>query len=217
MACLAVHEDCLPSADTLAADPVRLNAGGAAYVDVAGNNWAPDTFSSGGTTSFSTSAIANTTDDSLYQYYRNGVMSYAIPLGTAGSYTVTLKFNEPSKTAANLRKFDVTMEGSLVLDDFDIYATAGGKNIALDQSFAVTVSDGYLNIAFSQVTDNPIVSAIQVVWAGASPATPAVTYSYRGDNLRNSKLVSGGSTVTYTWDLNAGLPVVLQDGAQTNV
>ncbi len=143
------------------------------------------------------------------------VFTYAIPLSTPGSYTVTLKFNEPSKTAAGQRVFDVSLEGSLVLDDFDIYAVNNTRNTAVDRSFLVSVTDGALNVTFGRVTDYPIISAIEVLWAGSSPATPSVTYTYRGDGLRNSKTVT--STITYTWDINSGLPVVLQDGSQTYV
>jgi len=44
----------------------------------------------------------------------------------------------------------------------------------------------------------------------------AVTYAYRGDDLRHSK-TQGGVTTVYTWDLAASLPVVLQDGTTTYV
>ncbi|MCO5203129.1 MAG: RHS repeat-associated core domain-containing protein [Chloroflexi bacterium] len=39
------------------------------------------------------------------------------------------------------------------------------------------------------------------------------TYAYRGDGLRDSRAV-GMTTTTFTWDINAGLPVVLDDGNQ---
>jgi RHS repeat-associated protein len=39
------------------------------------------------------------------------------------------------------------------------------------------------------------------------------TFAYRGDGLRNSK-TTGGNTTTFTWDVAAGLPVVLDDGNQ---
>jgi RHS repeat-associated protein len=39
------------------------------------------------------------------------------------------------------------------------------------------------------------------------------SFGYRGDGLRNSRTV-GGNTTTFTWDINAGLPVVIDDGAQ---
>jgi RHS repeat-associated protein len=39
------------------------------------------------------------------------------------------------------------------------------------------------------------------------------TFTYRGDGLRDSRTV-GMTTTTFTWDINAGLPVVLDDGSQ---
>jgi len=39
-------------------------------------------------------------------------------------------------------------------------------------------------------------------------------FVYRGDGLRDSRAVSGGATTTFTWDIAAGLPVVLDDGNQ---
>jgi hypothetical protein len=39
------------------------------------------------------------------------------------------------------------------------------------------------------------------------------TFAYRGDGLRHSR-TAGGSTTVFTWDINAGLPVVLDDGSQ---
>jgi RHS repeat-associated protein len=41
----------------------------------------------------------------------------------------------------------------------------------------------------------------------------ATTFAYRGDRLRASR-TTGGVTTSFTWDVNAGLPVVLDDGNQ---
>jgi YD repeat-containing protein len=41
----------------------------------------------------------------------------------------------------------------------------------------------------------------------------ATTFAYRGDGLRNSR-TTGANTTAFTWDVNAGLPVVLDDGTQ---
>ncbi len=78
------------------------------------NNWFPDTFFTAGIAGSTSSANANTTDDILYQKYRyGGTFSYAIPLPEPGSYTVTLKFSEPFKTAAGQRKFTLnSVQGS---------------------------------------------------------------------------------------------------------
>jgi RHS repeat-associated protein len=37
------------------------------------------------------------------------------------------------------------------------------------------------------------------------------TFAYRGDGLRDSR-TTGGTTTTFTWDIAAGLPVVIDDG-----
>jgi RHS repeat-associated protein len=49
------------------------------------------------------------------------------------------------------------------------------------------------------------------VWRSSELGT--TTFAYRGDGLRASR-TAGGVTTNFTWDINAGLPVVLDDGAQ---
>jgi RHS repeat-associated protein len=39
------------------------------------------------------------------------------------------------------------------------------------------------------------------------------TFAYRGDGLRDSR-TTGANTTTFTWDIAAGLPVVIDDGAR---
>jgi hypothetical protein len=57
----------------------------------------------------------------------------------------------------------VALEGGTVLSDFDVYAAAGGRRIALDRTFFVEVTDGVLDITFTaQRGDTPIVNAILV-------------------------------------------------------
>jgi RHS repeat-associated protein len=47
----------------------------------------------------------------------------------------------------------------------------------------------------------------------ATVNSTTTTFAYRGDGLRHTKTIGGVST-TFTWDIAAGLPVVLDDGAQ---
>jgi hypothetical protein len=162
----------------------RVNAGGLSYTDGAGKIWAKDkVFAAGswgyvgGAVSTTTSAIAGTTDDKLYQSERNWSASaqpgyrFTMP---AGQYEVTLKFAETSKTAAGQRKFHVRLEGTRVLANYDIFAAAGAANkAASDRVFTVAVTDGELTIDFIKVTDLPKVNAIQVRWIGDPPAPTA--------------------------------------------
>jgi RHS repeat-associated protein len=173
--------------------------------------------SGGAPYSKTTTAIANTDDDLLYQTGRTSSTSFSFAASLPnGSYTVTLKFAELYATAAGQRVFNVSLEGTTVLTNFDVFAAAGGAYRAHDRTFAVTVNDGQLNVVFTKVTGVAYVAAIEVVPSGGT-ATPLTTSSsYRGDHLRHSRTV-GGTTTTYTWDVHRALPVVLQDGTHTFV
>jgi len=146
--------------------PVRINSGGPAYTDSLGQKWTADTGYTGGGPYSATKTIANTTDPTLYQTSRYGAsFSYAIH-APAGTYAVTLKFAELYWTAAGKRVFNVTINGTKVLSNFDIFAAAGGTLKAIDETFKVT-STGTITIQFTTGTaGNPLVNAIQVV---ASP------------------------------------------------
>ncbi|MGO9640860.1 MAG: malectin domain-containing carbohydrate-binding protein [Candidatus Acidiferrales bacterium] len=144
-------------------NPVRINAGGPAYTDSLGQRWTADTgFTGGGPYSVS-KAITNTLDPTLYQTSRYGAsFSYAIR-APAGTYTVTLKFAELYWTAAKGRVFNVAINGTKVLSNFDIFAAAGAAFKAVDETFAVT-SSGTITIQFTTGSaGNPLVNAIQVV------------------------------------------------------
>ena len=55
---------------------------------------------------------------------------FAVPV-TNGAYRVRLHFVELNKTAANARLFDVRLENSTVLSNFDIWSQAGGIDRAI--------------------------------------------------------------------------------------
>lgn len=148
---------------TLLATTLRIDAGGAggAFSD---GTYQADAFVTGGTAlNRPGQAIANTTDDVLYASERWGAMTYTLPLQN-GTYTVTLKFAEMNATAVGQRMFNVDMQGTRVLTNFDIFALAGA-NTALDQSFTATVSTGVLTVAFTTVAgaDNPEVVGLTAV------------------------------------------------------
>ena len=61
-------------------------------------------------------------------------------------------------------------EQTLQLNDLDVLAEAGFAN-ALVKTFSVPVYDGYLNLRFGSVVEDPMVAAVEVVSVGASPTT----------------------------------------------
>ena len=145
---------------------LRVHPGGAAYTDAQGFTWSADTGYSGGTPWSTTNTVAKTNAVPLYQTVRYGNFGYqfSVPNGT---YTVNLKFAEVSRTSVGQRVFSVTLNGQVVLPNFDIVAAAGGPLVAIDKQFTVTVTNGSVQLGFIQQADYPMVNAIEIVQQGA--------------------------------------------------
>ena len=74
-----------------------------------------------------------------------------------------LHFAELNKTAANQRLFDVRLENTTVLSNFDIWSRAGGVDRAIVREFTTNVTDGAVTIDFITRTENAKVSAIEII------------------------------------------------------
>ena len=74
-----------------------------------------------------------------------------------------LHFAETFWTAAGKRRFNVSINGTQVLTNFDIFATAGAMNKATIQQFTVNANaSGQYVIQFTAVLDKSLVSGIEV-------------------------------------------------------
>ena len=142
-----------------------LNAGGSAA-----GTFAADNFSDGGqlystTASIDTSAVTNPAPQAVYQTERYGSFAYSIPgLAAGASYTVRLHFAELYWSGSGQRTFNVSINSSQVLTNFDIYATAGAKNKAVIQQFTATAdSSGQITIQFTTVIDNAKIDGIEIL------------------------------------------------------
>jgi hypothetical protein len=142
-----------------------INAGGSAS-----GSFAADEFSNSGTlysttASINTSGVSNPAPQAVYQTERYGNFSYSIPGLVAGqSYTVRLHFAELYWTSSGQRLFNVSINGTQVLSNFDIYATAGGADKAVVEQYSATAdSNGEITIQFSTVKDNAKVDGIEIL------------------------------------------------------
>jgi Malectin domain len=143
-----------------------INAGGSATGNFAtdkdyntGNEYS-DT-----STSINTSGVSNPAPQAVYQTCRwNSSFTYTIPGLTAGtSYIVYLDWAELSFQAAGQREFNVAINGSTVLTNFDVYATAGYKTAVRKQYTVTANSSGLIVLSFTQgAADNPFISGIEV-------------------------------------------------------
>jgi hypothetical protein len=143
---------------------VRVNAGGPAYKDPSGNTWSADSGYSGGYSYVVNSSISRTSTPTLYQseHWNSGTLQYQFSVPN-GARTVTLKFAEIYYTQAGQRVFNVLINGTQVLTNFDPFAAAGGPNIAVDKQFTANVTTGVVTIQLVPVISSPKISAIEIL------------------------------------------------------
>jgi hypothetical protein len=142
------------------------------YTGVSGGIWSADqAYASpnwgyvGTTATFGTEQeIGNTSDPELYRQQRFAYGSFGYQFDVPdGDYQVTLHFSELWWAAPGKRSFDVSIEGRIVLDDYDVFAAAGGRFRAQLEDHHTTVNDGQLNITLIRGSaDFPIINALSV-------------------------------------------------------
>jgi hypothetical protein len=156
----------IPAVTAISSATLQVNSGGGAV-----GSWLADKDFSGGNAGFSTntintSGVTNPAPAAVYQSERWGVFTYTVPnLTPGGKYTVRLHFAEIAFRNAGYRVFNVAINGSTVLNNFDIFATAGGANKALVEQFTSTAdATGKITISYIKGTaDVPKSSGIEII------------------------------------------------------
>lgn len=239
----------------------RINAGGALIAGTPA--WQADTasamssfVSSGNTSTFSTTTAISLTDPSipagtpmsLFQTERfdqpgGANMQWDFPVAP-GNYQVRLYFSETwtGAFAEGIRQFDVSIEGVLVLDNYDVFADVGA-NAGVVKTFDVT-SDGILDIDFGRAVQNPSVKAIEIIELlsdgasalGVSGTTVNFGSVALGQSVEQTVMLtnngaSGDASITidpsqvaiapnglpFAFQFSSSTPIVLAPGASTNV
>ena len=155
--------------------PVRWVTGASAVEDQAGRLWVPDQFVEGGRRRAHRDSVLGTPEPELYQSERYGNFTYAIPVATDRTYTLTLYFAEEwfgapengstSGNWAGSRVFDVYCNGIYLLQDFDIYKEAGGSLKGITRTFHGLKPNhqGKLFLSFVPNHDYAALTALEVV------------------------------------------------------
>jgi len=151
--------------------PIRLVTQPTPFTDHSGNFWHPDNYFMNGRMSQQRQQIEGSPDPGLFGAERYGHFSYAIPVDTRDRYTVVLHFAEfyfgPHASGyggVGSRLFRVMCNGTILLDDFDIYKEAGSFH-ALTKTFyhLKPSAQGKLNLTFEPIANNATVSGIEVL------------------------------------------------------
>lgn len=174
---------------TLGQTQVRVNVGGGAFTDLAGNNWAADTQCSSSLTFNRGSAIANTVDPTLYLTGRTDPVAVSCSLTVTNNtfFFVTLRFAEtdPAITRTGQRIFNVIINGALVRASLDVRSVTLAANTALDLSFGpIPISNSSITVTLATVGGSgPILQAISAISASSGGDSTWTNFgSYIGNN-----------------------------------
>jgi hypothetical protein len=168
--------------------PVNVFASGYAFNSGGGTaggflsdaNWAGSANTFVVTNSINTTGAVNPAPVAVYQSERWGAFSYVLNNLVAGSnYLVRLHFAEisPSVNGPGDRRFNVLVNGTLALTDFDIFAQADGKFRAITRDVKKRAdSSGSLMVDFvAGASNQPKLSGIQVMANNAVLSAPVIT------------------------------------------
>ena len=182
----------------------KLNSGG-----VAVSPFAADAYASGGNTysvgsAMTVSGVADAAPAAVYQTERWGDFSYFFfDLTPGADYGVRLHFAETYQNSAGQRLFNVIINGTQVLTDFDIYAVAGGKNRAVVRSFTATADEnGQVAVQYVGIVDNAKSSGIELFNAETAPfimTQPLDQSTVAGAMASFSVRVGGYPNPTFQW------------------
>lgn len=148
---------------------IRINAGSTTpFVDSHQNTWLADQYF-GNTGAAFVNGNVDMPDAAIYgsERYFNiwahpAPYRYEIPVTHQGEYAVILHFAEIYFDDVEKRVFDVWVEGSLVIDNLDIFG-----NVGFEKAFTATVfvmsTDGFVTVELVPEIEYPKISGIEVI------------------------------------------------------
>ncbi len=178
---------------TLGAYSLAVNSGGSAAGQfTADANVVGGTIGATVTTTIDTSGLVAPAPQAVYQAERYGNFTYTFTGLISGvTYKVRLHSAETYWTAVGQRRFNVTLNGTQVLTNFDIIAAAGAANKAVINEFNAIAVGGQIVVQYVTVTDNARASGIEIILP--RPASPA-----------GLTAVASNSQVSLKWNALAG-------------
>jgi len=188
----------------------RINCGGSAA-----SPYTADQYYSGGTArtvtnNIDTSGVTNPAPQAVYRSERYGTVTYTFPnLSVGASYTVRLHFAELYWTATGKRIFNVLINGTTVLSNYDIYAATGARYKAIVREFTTTANtSGQIVINFNTITDNATIEGIEIIPVAPNAAPTIATPAAAAPNpvIGTTTALSvlgaddaGEANLTYAW------------------
>ncbi|MEM7168367.1 MAG: putative Ig domain-containing protein, partial [Planctomycetota bacterium] len=158
----------------------RINCGELAtpYIDGAGNTWTIDQgFNSGDTLTNTANPITGTLEPLLLSTQRRattGLLGYSLEI-PPGTYLVRLHFAELFDALVGERIFNVSIDGSSVLSDYDIVEEVGTFAASVEE-FLVELAAGPLQVNWTGAAiPGAVVNAVEVLPAVPLDLNPVIT------------------------------------------
>jgi hypothetical protein len=155
--------------------------------------------------------INGTTNQTIYKSARLGSNGFTISYPVAnGNYTLRLHFCEFWRNSAGFNVFNVSVQGTQVLTNFDVWVTAGGRYNAYYQDFPVSITNGVLTITTTKITGDTMLNAFELLVSSNQPPTAnagsdqSITLPTNSVNLTGSGTDSDGTIASYLWSKQSG-------------
>ncbi|MBA4388218.1 MAG: hypothetical protein C0404_09570, partial [Verrucomicrobia bacterium] len=163
--------------------------------------------------------------NSAYKFVPLFLDSVTGPLGPGRAYTVKLHFAETEGALAGERRFDVKLQGQTVLQNFDIFSSAGGADRGIVRTFSNIMVGNELVVELEAKAGETLISGVELDAEFASQNHPPILcprpdlpLSVPVGSTTQFKLKApetldpDGDALSYAWKLD-GMPV----GANTNL
>jgi PKD repeat protein len=195
----------------------RVNAGGPAVPSLdSGPAWSDDSgtsssFRNSGSSTSSYNPVANvdstvpaSTPRAIFDTERydpqhnnqNQNLLWSFPVASGTQVDVRLFFANRCTCTSTVgsRVFNVTVNGSTVLSNFDVVATAGDQTGTMKDFVVTAPSTGRVTIGFGRITQNPNIDGIEILKTGVIATPPTDTWNIRSYN----GTTVGGATASTT-------------------
>ena len=170
-----------------------MAAGGGPIVNATEGNWQAGAFQTTGT-SFTNTASITGLSGIPNALFANGAeaanatpgtaLNFALPAANGG-YTLRLFFADANSTAAGQDVFNIVVNGTTLVANYDAFAAAGGQNKAVELDLPVNVSGGTgVNLSFVNAsgTYDAFVNGIELDQAVPGALTPLANIAVSTNN-----------------------------------
>jgi hypothetical protein len=137
-------------------------------------------------------------------------MQWDFPAPVGDSLTVRLYFSNgySGTSQPGQRVFDVAIDGTTVLNDYDIVADVGTQ-VGTMKSFDIT-SDGNVDIDFSHIVENPLINGVEIIDNDVPAPAPSadntvIDRDFDGAAVTGSQTVPNGNQ---TWSAARGAVMI---------